>query len=216
MGRSRTLVAGLGAAMALGGAAVVAQVVGATENPPVIAAVEPNKGSVDGGARIEIVGSAFKAPLSVEFGAATAEGVEIVNTTHLFVKSPPHYAGTFIVQVITNAGSSELKCNPEKGGFGGRCKGNEYRFLGLKTVELIPNHGPVSGGTVVHVIGDGFGPPTSFLFGKGGASEVECVSLTECIVTTPAAKKPGSAVVKAVNDKKDKTKKSESAVFKYE
>ena len=69
------------------------------------------------------------------------------------------------------------------------------------------------------VIGGGFAPgegTTGFVFGKGLATDVECVSTSECTMLTPSDAKAQTVEVKAVVGANKSTGKEAAAVYGYQ
>jgi IPT/TIG domain len=195
---------------ALAALLVGASLATATANPPGVDSLTPSRGTVDGGTVVEIAGKGFYEGSTVLFGGVPAASVEHVNNTHLIAVTPPHAAGKVLVNVD---GSEGLHCKN-----GPKCKTDTFDFLGLKATETIPSHGGVNGGNVVTLVGDGFAvgsTGTTVKFGSAYSPSVECVSLTECLVVTPAGKKPGTVkVIVAVG--KAKSGRTEAPTFTYE
>jgi IPT/TIG domain-containing protein/uncharacterized protein DUF1573 len=158
---------------------------------PTITSVTPSVGRPAGGQLLHITGTNFKSPLRVLFGVGQplpVEGsVQNVTDTGIDVISPAvnvtvgqELAADIVV--ITEAGSSREQRVTKTGGFTFR---NEVLTPRVSTAT--PNSGPVTGGTRVTIIGDGFQAPVQVLFGTAEAKVIS-VNFTEIIVESPAAR----------------------------
>ncbi len=168
---------------------------------PSIQSITPSIGRPSGGQTIRITGTNFIGPVKVLFdvgGAAPVEGFVVSRTdTQIEVITPPVNLGAgqelaSRVIVITRAGSTNEQSVDVTDGFTFR---NEQLTPRISTAT--PNSGPILGGTLVSIIGDGFQAPAQVLFGNAEARVVQ-VGFTEIIVEAPAARDTspnGSGVV---------------------
>jgi PKD repeat protein len=69
---------------------------------PVVSAISPNSGTVNGGVPVAISGSGFLSGASVSIGGRSATSVNVVSGTSITAVTPSHAAGTVDV-VVTNA-----------------------------------------------------------------------------------------------------------------
>ncbi len=79
---------------------------GSTTFPPTINSISPVLGSVSGGTSVVITGTNFSGTGVVEFGAAPAVDVIVVNSTTITARSPANSAGSINVTVTTPGGTS--------------------------------------------------------------------------------------------------------------
>ena len=176
---------------------------------PEVTKLSPPKGASSGGNHVKIKGKHFEHIVAVYFGPNEAEIIS-EGTEELMVIAPPG-VGKVEVVVLTKAGTSPLT------------KADEYTYGKPENLSLSPTSGPLAGGTVVTVTGNGFElgeHGTLFTFGKKAAASVNCTSTTECVVVTPEDPKTkkglpvkyAAKVQASVNGKKSSTK----VTFTYE
>jgi hypothetical protein len=86
------------------------------ESPdPMIASIMPDKGVIDGGLRVTILGENFDVGTEVQFGETVVTDVKFVSDTELLATTPPSGAvGAVDVSVITSSGEVSV---PLQGGF---------------------------------------------------------------------------------------------------
>jgi hypothetical protein len=152
-----------------------------TYMPPTVTGVSPNEGPEAGGTSVTITGVAFTGTSStgVQFAAAAATNVVVVNDTTITADAPAHVAGTFNVQVTTPSGTSVI--NPPV---------TRYTYVPAPTVTAVsPNAGLTSGDTPVTLTGTNFtaGSMTAtVMVGANPCSSVVVVDATTITCTTPA------------------------------
>ena len=142
---------------------------------------------------------------SVSFGSIDASDFEVQSPTSITVVSPPGTTGTVEIRVTTPTGQS------------GATAKDRFVYERPTVTSVSPGNGPTTGGTAVTVIGTGFGlgsQATQFRFGTGSAVSVDCTSMTECTMDTPAGRRAGTVYVLATSLKK--SKKTPAASFTYE
>lgn len=158
---------------------------------PTISSITPSIGRPAGGQVIRIVGTNFKSPVRVLFdtgGPLPVEGsVQSVSDTVIEVITPPVNLGSgqelaVDVIVLTQAGSTTEQRVELADGFTYR---NEQLTPIIHTVT--PNSGPVTGGTRVTILGEGFQEPVQVLFNTAEA-QVLNVTYGQILVETPAAR----------------------------
>lgn len=170
---------------------------------PVVRALSPTSGPVDGGTRIAIIGDAFEAPIQVFFGSAQATVLSV--TFHeVDVISPtardtnPNGSGTVVgpvdIKVVdVNSGKSTVV----SGGF---------RYVNKAQITAItPNQGAFTGGTSVLIDGTGFvGPVTVYLDGIAASvikvTGTEITVISNGIALTSCADASGPVVVTNVDN----------------
>jgi hypothetical protein len=168
---------------------------------PSIESITPAIGRPQGGEVIRIIGKNFKAPVRVLFdtgGALPLEAFVVsVSDTVIEVVSPAVNLGTgqqlaADITVITQAGTATEVVVERADGFTYR---NEQLTPVIHTAS--PNSGPVTGGTIVTVFGEGFQAPVQVLFGSAEARVIN-VDFGQIIVEAPTARDTsddGSGVV---------------------
>jgi len=152
---------------------------------PVVRAISPTTGPIDGGTRVAIIGDAFEAPVQVFFGSAQVTVLSV--TFHeIDVTSPagrdtsPNGSGAVTgpvdVKVVdVNSGKSTVALGA-------------FRYVNKAQVTAIaPNQGPFTGGTRFTIDGTGFSDPVTVSL-DGIAASVIKVSATEIIgISSPIA-----------------------------
>ena len=155
---------------------------------PTITSVTPAIGRPQGGEQIRIIGTNFKAPVRVLFDLGTGNPVEAfvvsVTSTEIVVTTPAVNLGTgqqlaAKIIVITEAGSITEQRVTKDAAFTFR---NEQ--LTPVVYSLSPASGPINGGTMVKIFGEGFQAPVQVFFGSAEARVVE-VKFGEIYVEAP-------------------------------
>lgn len=199
---------------------------------PTISSVTPPVGRPAGGETIRIAGANFRGPVRVLFdvgGAVPVEAFVVSRTDTLIEVITPAVdvgAGQQLVSsiiVITEAGTANEQRAELAGGFTFR---NEQLTPRIST--LTPNSGPVTGGTRVSILGDGFQAPVQVMFGDLTApswqeARVVEVKFNEIVVIAPEARSvnpggsgplTGPVDVRVVNIA-SQTEDIEDNVFRY-
>jgi hypothetical protein len=142
---------------------------------PVVTKVSPTSGPVTGGTPVTISGAGLGEASAVHFGSIPASSFTVLSPTSIQVTSPPTsaVAGVTDVTVTTPTGTSPAKTD-------------KFKYLPVVTA-VNPSAGSTGGGTTVTVHGAGFalGSGTSFTFGTYLAPTSNCISTSECQVTSP-------------------------------
>ncbi len=159
-------------------------------NAPVITAVAPSSGPIDGGTLVTISGSGFVAGATVDFGTEPAT-VTAQNSTSITVISPPNAAGTVALTVS----------NPD-GGAATRSSAFTYTTttvsLSEPTIAIVsPANGPTSGGTLVTISGSDFREGAAVRIGGTAATVVEQADSWITVSTPPRS--AGAAAVTVTN-----------------
>lgn len=158
---------------------------------PTVSGVAPAIGRPSGGEVIRITGTNLRGPVRVLFdtgGPTAIEGFVVSRSdTVIEVITPAVNLGagqqlTADVIVITEAGSTAEQRVEVEDAFTFR---NEVLTPRVSTAT--PNSGPVTGGTRVTILGDGFQAPVQVLFGSAEARVVE-VTFGQIIVEAPAGR----------------------------
>lgn len=140
---------------------------------PTLEGVSPIVGSTAGGNTVTLTGRDFRAGATVLFGTDPGTAVTVTSATELTAVAPAHAAGVVSVTVRNDDGQgSELA--------------RAYRFVAPPTVaSATPNTGDVAGGTVVRLVGTGFGAQMTVTFDGATSPAVTLVSATELDVVAP-------------------------------
>jgi hypothetical protein len=154
---------------------------------PIVEAVSPSGGPLDGGTAVTITGTGFiSGGTSVNFGSGyAATSITVKSATSITATSPAESAGTIDITVTTPGGTSTTTT------------ADEFTFDAVPTLTAVsPNAGPIAGGTTVTITGTGFvSGRTSVSFGSGhGAADVTVNSPTS-ITTSPPAESTGTVDV---------------------
>lgn len=150
---------------------------------PVIKAVSPASGPINGGTRVTIFGEAFQAPVQVFFGLAEAQ-IITVTFTEITVLSPaardtsPSGSGTVtgpvdvrVINITSNTSVTLLAA---------------FRYTPKMQITAAgPTEGPFTGGTRVTIDGIGFDDPVAVVIGGLAAQPIR-VTGTEIIALTSA------------------------------
>lgn len=146
-------------------------------DPPRIDDMAPAAGSACGGTLVTISGDNFCSPCTVTIGGARATGVTVVDPRTITAITPPGTDGD-VVDVTVDTGV------PPSATMAGAFL---YEDPGVPTIDsVLPNTGPLNGGTAVTIRGSRFCIGTTVLFGSASASSVRFVSPQELVATSPA------------------------------
>ncbi len=156
-------------------------VTGALPAAPTITGLIPTGGPTAGGTTVVIMGTDFAgmiAPDAVTFDGLNATSYVVDSATQITAVSPPHAVGPVQVQVNALGGSSTS--GPS----------SEYTYAVAPAVTgVVPNMGPVAGGTIVTITGTDFvnlTGPTGVTFGGIDATTYTVDSPTQITATAPA------------------------------
>ena len=134
---------------------------------PVIAAVSPTEGSVDGGAVVTVTGQNFAGDCSVFIGGAAAP-VVVVSSTSLQVTVPPRGAGGATDVVVQNG---DGQATIVRGLF-------TYVIPDPSIDSVFPSRAVTAGGTLVTVAGVGFRPGATVRFVDGAGTSTPAAGQT--------------------------------------
>jgi hypothetical protein len=171
---------------------------------PTITKLSAKKGPAAGGTAVTITGTSFLAVRAVKFGTVNAASFEVQSTTSITAVSPPGTTGTVEIHVTTPSGVSGITAK------------DHFAYEAPTVTSVSTRTGPKAGNTPVTVTGSGFAVgsgSTSFTFGKGIATAVNCASTTECTLLSPAAAKAETVDVRAKTG--GKTSKKNPPVDQY-
>ena len=167
--------------------------------------VPKTKALISGGDGVMIIGTGFTTASAVTFGSSPAASFTIVNDTTINAVTPVMvFAGPVDVTVTNTGGTSAINKHDV-------CK---FKAVTPTVTSVVPNAGPVAGGTVVTITGTFFTPGALVLFGAIPATNVTCTQ-TSCTATAPAAKKAGAVDVRVKANKKPSKKTPPADTFTY-
>jgi len=154
--------------------------------PPTVTSVSPNSGSTAGGTAVTITGTNFAAGATATFGGTAATNVAVVNSTTITATTPAGSAGAVTVSVTVSGQSGSLASG--------------FTYVVVPTVtSVLPNNGPVTGGTAVTITGANFATGATVTFGTAAATNVAVVNSTTITATTPAGSAGAVTVTVTVN-----------------
>jgi hypothetical protein len=133
----------------------------------------PTSGTEAGGTAVTITGSGFTGATGVNFDGTAGSNFTVVNDTTITVTTPAHAPGVVGTVVLDPAGNSAPR---------------DFTFLAVASniTSLVPNTGPVVGGTGVTVTGSGFLGATGVNFDGIPGTNFTIVNDTTITVTSPA------------------------------
>lgn len=142
-----------------------------------VTVVEPDRGPVNGGTRVEISGIGLIPGSTVIFGAS--EGVEVVvqNEGSILAGTPPGQPGPVNVSVVRPDGKTAFLEN----GF--------FYDADIIVTDVEPDSGPTSGGTPIRINGNGFQPDSTVVVDGRLAVTWHLLDEETLLAVTP----PGSA-----------------------
>ncbi len=155
-----------------------------------VTSVVPNFGPIAGGTAVTINGDGFTGATAINWGSTvqtTGFSVNGAGTQITIPSNPAHAAGTVDVTVTTPGGTSPAVV------------ADEFTYLAAPTIAttngIVPNEGPVAGGTPVTITGTNFaiGDPNLVVnFGGADATNVVVVSSTEITAVSPPSPLAGN------------------------
>jgi Tfp pilus assembly protein PilV len=145
---------------------------------PTVTSVAPTSGPATGGTSVTITGTGFTGATAVTFGSTPAASYNVTASTSITAISPAGSPGQVDVTVTTAAGTS-LTTSADT---------FTYR---ISVTGVAPNSGPLTGGTVVNVLGAGFTGATAVKFGSTLATSFTVNSDASITATSP----PGTGTV---------------------
>ena len=141
---------------------------------PTISNILPNSGPPEGGTVVTINGTNFTGATAVQFGGIDADGYTVNSATQITATNPATLnEGAVDVSVTTPVGTATLTLG----------------FTYTNTVEvtsILPNAGPLGGGTTVTVVGANFYDGIILTIGGNSCTSVFLVDSSHLIATTPS------------------------------
>ncbi|WP_409469630.1 IPT/TIG domain-containing protein [Streptomyces sp. HC307] len=185
---SGTQITAVSPARAAGPADVTVTASGGTSNAltftyvsaPTLSGLLPNQGPVSGGTTVTLTGTGFTNVTAVRFGGVAATSFTVNSGTQITAVSPARAAGPADVTVTASGGTSNALT---------------FTYVSAPTLSgLLPNQGPVFGGTTVTLTGTGFTNVTAVRFGGVAATSFTVNSGTQITAVTPAHAAGAAAV----------------------
>ncbi|MFH1531391.1 MAG: IPT/TIG domain-containing protein [Pseudomonadota bacterium] len=124
--------------------------------PPSVSGVFPAYGTAAGGMNVSVIGASFQAGAMVFFDGHPLEVTEAQGAGILKVVTPAHAAGSVDVAVVNPDGQTTILSN-----------GYTYFVSPPFISALVPDAGPVAGGTPVIIAGAGFAAGAKVYWGGG-------------------------------------------------
>ena len=157
----------------------------AAQSTPVITSVSPPSGPVTGQQTVTIEGTGFD-PASVRFGASAAT-ITAASPTAITVTTPPTILVGAVPVVVTNTDGGIAVSN------------GPYSYTpaaaGAPTITAVqPAAGPAIGGTTLTILGTQFTDQATVMLGGVSAAQVQFLSSSALVVTTPPSQ-PGASVL---------------------
>jgi len=165
---------------------------------PSLTSLAPTVGPATGGTPVDVRGTDFVAPITTPDGSQVlADGsqllvdgvpldptlVTVVSSTEITAILPGHDAGFAILTVATGTAITAPMY---------------FDFVPAPIVKMIsPNHGPLSGGTRVSVVGNHFRDATTIRIDSMPLTDTQLVSSNRIEGTVPPGSMPGSVPVTA-------------------
>ncbi len=141
---------------------------------PSVIGVSPSSGPTAGATSVSISGTNFTGATAVKFGSLKAKSF-VVNSEGSITAVSPAGTGTVDVTVIGPGGTSATS------------SADQFNYLPAPTVTgVVPNQGPVEGGTSVSISGTNFGGVTAVRFGSEAATSFTVNSEGSISAVSPA------------------------------
>lgn len=150
---------------------------GGGDESPLIVYVSPNAGPLSGGTAVTITGLGFVADaygtIGVSFGGKSATNIVVVDRQTITCETPQQLSvGPVDVVVTVGSKTSTL--------FGA------FTYYAITIVSIVPNHGPLSGGTPVLISGYNFKLGCTITFDSEPGTNVIFIDSEHIRCTTPA------------------------------
>lgn len=165
--------------------------------------VVPSAGPTSGGGLVVVKGTGFEPGATLRFGAVLATGVTVESASLLTAVAPPGAAGAVDV-VVTNPGGASATL---EGG---------YTYVSetpLVVTQVVPASGPLEGGTLALVKGQGIEAGAAVWFGGVAVANATVESSGTISVLVPAGAAAGKVDVKVRNP--DGAESTAIAAYEY-
>ncbi|MGO8875383.1 MAG: IPT/TIG domain-containing protein [Acidimicrobiales bacterium] len=146
------------------------------ETAPTVSTVSPAIGPLGGNVTVTITGNNFSAASAVNFGAEASASVTVSSPTTITATAPSALSpGAVDVTVVTPSGTSATS------------SADEFTYVADPAITVVsPDSGPVSGGTVVNIVGTALNLASSVTFGGVPAVSFTVNSGTSITATAPS------------------------------
>jgi IPT/TIG domain len=169
---------------------------------PTVTGLSPSFGPASGGTFVTVSGTDFEDATAVFFGTNEGTDASRVSPTTITVHSPAG-SGTVDVTVVNPAGTSPTNPN------------DVFTYLAVPVVSgVVPNNGPLAGGTLVTITGTSFTGASSVAFGTTQAASFSVVSATQVMAVSPPGISAGPVDV-TVTSPGGTSAKTSNDVFTY-
>lgn len=162
--------------------------------PLTINSLVPNRGSISGGDRVQVIGTGFVEGMSITFDRSPCSEIEVETTTRARCVTP---AGSEIGLVDVTLFAERLEMGELVPSQVILEEGFSY-YVPLEIQQITPARGPASGGTRVSIVGTGFTEETFVEFEGTRALEVSLEPNGSLNVVTPPMS-PGAVEVRIQN-----------------
>ena len=148
-----------------------------------VKSIEPNAGYPEGGAVVTVVGQGFVDGVLVHFGTTQVpySNITVVSPTQIRVVAPPGDDGDKVRVKVTNADGASIETESVD---------DEYLYDSEYNVPVVtsisPDTGLAAGGAEVTILGKNFTIGSEVRFGENEATDVEYVSSSKLVATSPA------------------------------
>jgi hypothetical protein len=156
---------------------------------PTLSGLAPASGPESGGTIVTITGSKIVSGATVTFGGIAATGVSVLDSGHVTATTPAHAAGAVDVVVANGSDATTLT--------------SAFTYTATSSdapsvSSVTPSSGPTGGGTQVAILGNHFLAGATVSVGGNPATNVQVVTDTTLLATTPAGT-AGAADVTVTN-----------------
>gem|GEM_PF-1342349 len=152
-----------------------------TNPAPTFSTLAPSEGPMAGGTSFTITGANFFGTVSVLFGTQQATNIQVTTDGKTITGQTPKADADGAVSVVIDSSTHGLSTVTKL-----------FTYNPLPTMSLIvPDHGPIFGGTTVNITGTGFDGTVNVTFGNGATSSVTVTDDTLIRTQTPSATSTG-------------------------
>ncbi|MPY39842.1 cell shape-determining protein [Streptomyces phyllanthi] len=139
---------------------------------PSLSTLTPSQGPTSGGTTVTLTGTNLTGATAVRFDGIAAASFTVNSATQITAVAPPHAAGAAQVTVTTSGGTSNAL---------------SFTYVAVPSLTgLVPNQGPVSGGTTVTLTGVNFSGATAVSFDGVPAASFTVNSATQITAVAPS------------------------------
>ena len=156
---------------------------------PTVTGVSPNSGASAGGTSVTITGTHLTGATEVDFGGGNPSDTYTITSPTTIIATSPAGTGTVDVTVTTPGGTSLTKA------------ADQFTYLALRptVTGVIPNSGPITGGTTVTISGTNFLDAYAVDFGPANPATTFSIINSSTIVATAPSGKLGTFDVQVLN-----------------